>query len=62
MKQHIDTIPVWEAYQADCECPLCRIRLKNETMYVDNFLGASVMEPSTRESEGLLPEALSDDV
>ena len=48
MKQHIDTIPVWEAYQADCECPLCRIRLKNEAMYVDNFLGASVMEPSTR--------------
>ena len=34
MKQHIDTIPVWEAYQADCECPLCRIRLKNEAMYV----------------------------
>jgi len=48
MKQHIDTIPVWEAYQSDCECPLCRIRLKNEAMYVDNFLGASVMEPSTR--------------
>lgn len=48
MKQHIDTIPVWEAFQADCECPLCRIRLKNEAMYVDNFLGASVMEPSTR--------------
>ena len=48
MKQHIDTIPVWEAYKADCECPLCRIRLKNEAMYVDNFLGASVMEPSTR--------------
>lgn len=48
MKQHIDTIPIWEAFQADCECPLCRLRLKNEAMYVDNFLGASVMEPSTR--------------
>ena len=47
-QQHIDTIPVWDAYKADCECPLCRIRLKNEAMYVDNFLGASVMEPSTR--------------
>lgn len=48
MKQHLDTIPVWDAYKTDCECPLCRIRTANEAMYVDNFLGGSVMEPDTR--------------
>lgn len=48
MKQHIDTIPVWDAYKADCECPLCHIEKQNEAMYVENFLGGSVMEPATR--------------
>ena len=48
MKQHIDTIPVWDAYKTDCECPLCALERKNEDEYVDNFLGASVMEPDRR--------------
>ena len=48
MRQHIDTIPIWDAYRTDCECPLCLIEKNNEAMYVDNFLGGSVMEPSTR--------------
>lgn len=48
MKEHIDTIPVWDAYRSDCECPLCQIRHKTERMYVENFLGASVMEPEHR--------------
>jgi hypothetical protein len=48
MRQHIDTIPLWDAYKSDCECPLCKIRSQNEAMYVENFLGASVMEPDTR--------------
>ncbi|MEG0766813.1 MAG: DUF6062 family protein [Clostridia bacterium] len=48
MKYHIDTIPVWDAYKADSECPLCALRTKTEAMYLDNFLGASVMEPDVR--------------
>ena len=48
MNQHIDTIPVWDAYRTDCECPLCALAKKNEEEYVDNFLGASVMEPDRR--------------
>ncbi len=48
MNQHIDTIPVWDAYKTDCECPLCVLAKKNEEEYVDNFLGASVMEPDRR--------------
>ena len=45
---HIDTIPVWDAYRAGGECPLCRLQLKNEAEYVSSFIGASVMEPTTR--------------
>ena len=49
MKQHLDTIPVWDAYKKDCECPVCSIFKKNEDDFVDTFLGASYMEPSRRE-------------
>jgi hypothetical protein len=48
MRQHLDTIPVWDAFKENSECPLCSIREKNEAAYVDNFLGGSVMEPATR--------------
>ena len=48
MKYQLDTIPVWDAYKTDCECPLCVLKKHNEEMYVDSFLGASVMEPDTR--------------
>lgn len=48
MNYHLDTIPIWDAYKEGGECPLCRIRAHNEKMYVDNFLGGSVMEPAVR--------------
>ena len=48
MRYQLDTIPVWDAYKAGGECPLCALRAQNEEMYVDSFLGASVMEPDTR--------------
>lgn len=48
MRYHIDTIPVWDAYKEDSECPLCDLRVKTEQGYVDSFLGASVMEPAVR--------------
>lgn len=48
MKQHIDTIPVWDAYRTDCECPLCHLKFINEKNYVDSFMGGSVMEPDVR--------------
>lgn len=48
MKYQLDTIPVWDAYKTPCECPLCLLSKQNEEMYVDSFLGASVMEPDTR--------------
>ena len=48
MRQHIDTIPVWEVYRSDCECPLCQLEETNEHNYVDSFMGGSVMEPDVR--------------
>ncbi len=48
MRYHIDTIPVWDAYKKDCECPLCELQSIQEQSYVESFLGASVMEPDVR--------------
>lgn len=48
MKEHIDTIPLWEAFREDCECPLCRLHSRNEANYREYFMGASVMEPNVR--------------
>lgn len=48
MRYQLDTIPVWDAYKAGGECPLCSLRTRSEDGYVDHFLGDSVMEPSTR--------------
>ena len=48
VKYHIDTIPVWDAYHQEDQCPLCVLEYKCEKEYVDFFLSGSVMEPSTR--------------
>lgn len=49
MKYHIDTIPVWDAYKnAESECPICDLKKHNEELLLQSFLGASVMEPTTR--------------
>ena len=48
MKYHIDTIPVWDAYHLEDQCPLCVLEYKSEKEYVDFFLSGSVMESSTR--------------
>ena len=48
MKYQLETIPVWEAYEKEGECPLCELVEKLERHYVDFFLGHSVMVPETR--------------
>jgi hypothetical protein len=48
MKYELETIPVWEAYRADGECPVCVLEKKNEAQYLKFFLGDSVMDPDTR--------------
>ena len=48
MKYQLETIPVWDAYRADTECPLCFLQRKAEEGYVRFFLGNSVMVPEMR--------------
>ena len=45
---HLDTIPVWDAFHANGECPICDMEKKLENQYLDGALGGSVMEPDAR--------------
>ena len=49
MKEKIYTIPVNEAYDTDCECPLCFLEKQLEQEAIDYALGAAMMEPDYRE-------------
>ncbi len=62
MKYHIDTIPVWDACRRETECPLCVLRARAESDYVDLYLNGSVMEPDTRvevNAKGFCPRHFS---
>jgi hypothetical protein len=48
MKYQLETIPIWEAYEADTECPLCYLYEKLTKAFTTFFTGGSVMEPDTR--------------
>jgi len=48
LRYHIDTIPVWDAYKTDSECPVCGLRQQGEDSYLAYFVGGSVMEPDER--------------
>lgn len=49
MKEKIYTIPINEAFDEDCECPLCLIEKRLEAEAVEYELGAAMMEPDHRE-------------
>ncbi len=49
MKEKIYTIPVSDAFAADCECPLCVLEKKLEDESIDYALGPSLMEPDKRQ-------------
>lgn len=48
MKEKIYTIPVTEAFEQECECPVCLLEKKLEEQYTDYYLGAALMEPDCR--------------
>lgn len=48
MQYHLDTIPVWDAFHAGGECPLCTLQTKLEQDFVDLALGGAAMEPDIR--------------
>ncbi len=48
MKETIYTIPINEAYETDCECPLCHLEKQLEKEAVEYSLGPAMMEPDFR--------------
>lgn len=48
MKEHIYTIPINDAFDKDCECPICEYIKNEEKNLVDYTLGGSMMEPDER--------------
>lgn len=50
MKEHLETIPVNEAFESDCECPFCALERTVEQKAIRYTLGpgASYMEPEVR--------------
>ncbi|MBE5801215.1 MAG: hypothetical protein E7319_02905 [Clostridiales bacterium] len=48
MQYHLETIPVWEAMEAETPCPFCYLKEKLEINEVERSLGGSVMEPDSR--------------
>lgn len=59
MKISIDTLPLWEAFRQPEPCPFCRLEHRMEELFVETYLGESVMEPDTRvevNAKGFCPE------
>ncbi|MBH1941576.1 hypothetical protein I5677_11790 [Mobilitalea sibirica] len=48
MKEKLHTIPVNEAFDTDCECPVCVMRKSLETKAIDFTMGPSYMEDDVR--------------
>ncbi|MHB8961625.1 MAG: DUF6062 family protein [Saccharofermentanales bacterium] len=48
MKERIYTIPVNDAFNAVCECPLCELENKTTQDLLAYFMGPSMMEPDVR--------------
>ena len=48
MKYQLETIPIWEAFRQNSECPLCLLEESNQKNYTNFFLGDSVMDPDIR--------------
>ena len=48
MKERIYTIPVNDAFNEPCECPLCELEAKTSKDLLAYFMGPSMMEPDIR--------------
>lgn len=48
MQDSIYTIPVSEAFEKDCECPVCELKARFENDTVQYYVGPSLMEPDNR--------------
>ena len=48
MKEQLYTIPVTDAFESDCECPLCKMKQELERNAIEYTLGPSYMEDDNR--------------
>lgn len=48
MKERIYTIPITEAFESECLCPVCLLQKKLEEESIEYSVGAAVMEPDFR--------------
>ena len=48
MKEVIYTIPINDAYDVKCGCPVCRLEKQLETDALEYIMGAAMMEPDVR--------------
>lgn len=48
MKEQLYTIPVTDAFESDCECPLCKMKAQLERNAIEYTLGPSYMEDDNR--------------
>jgi hypothetical protein len=59
MKISIDTLPLWDAFKQTDICPFCHLENRLEELFLESYLGESVMEPDTRlevNAKGFCPE------
>ena len=48
MQYHIQTTPIWDAFNSDCDCPMCALYARTEERLIKRYLDDAVMEPSAR--------------
>ncbi len=48
MKIELETIPVWDGVQENCECFICSLMAEAQKDAINFYLGNSVMNPETR--------------
>lgn len=45
---HVENINIWDSFQEDTECPVCRLNHSLEAGHVESYLGAAAMVPERR--------------
>lgn len=48
MQYKIHTIPIWDAFKTDCDCPLCKIESDESAAMIDMLSNEAVMVPIMR--------------
>ena len=49
MGYNISTMHIWRMFNGECECPMCKLRVKTECDIAELYLSEAVMEDAERE-------------